>query len=141
MDRKYSQVIHLLHKESIPDTSGVGYLPVIDASPVEYSTINTILKRSTEITDKLQLKYATLVFDEAVYAKIQHVRWENDSYCNRFIVRLGEFHAIMSYLSTVSKIFEDGGLKLSKNYVFLLIKLKSNVILRFIDSKLDVFIL
>ena len=131
----------LLHKESIPDTSRVGYLPVVDASPVEYSTINTILKRSTEITDKLQLKYATLVFDEAVYAKTQHVRWKNDSYCNRFIVRLGEFHAIMSYLSTVSKIFEDGGLKLSKNYVFLLIKLKSNVILRFIDSKLDIFIL
>lgn len=53
----------------------------------------------------------TLVFDEAVYAKVQHVRWKNDDYYNRFVVRLGEFHAIMSYLGAVSKLFEDGGLK------------------------------
>ena len=103
----------LLRKDNIPNISRVGYLPVIDVSPTEYSTINTILKRSTEIADKLQLQYATLVFDEAVYGKIQHVRWKNDTYYNRFIVRLGEFHAIMSFLSAVSKIFEDGGLKAS----------------------------
>ena len=103
----------LLRKDNILNISRVGYLPVIDASPTEYSTINTILKRSTEIADKLQLLYVTLVFDEAVYAKIQHVRWKNDTYYNRFIVRLEEFHAIMSFLSAVSKIFEDGGLKAS----------------------------
>ena len=103
----------LLRKDNIPNISRVGYLPVIDASPTEYSTINAILKRSTEIADKLQLQYMTLVFDKAVYAKIQHVRWKNDTYYNRFIVRLGEFHAVMSFLSAVSKIFEDGGLKAS----------------------------
>ena len=103
----------LLHKDNIPNISRVGYLPVIDTSLTEYSTINTILKRSTEIADKLQLQHATLVFDEAVYAKIQHVRWKNDTYYNRFIVHLGKFHAIMSFLSAVSKIFEDGGLKAS----------------------------
>ena len=103
----------LLRKDNIPNISRVGYLPVIDASPTEYSTINAILKRSTEIADKLQLQYVTLVFDKAVYAKIQHVRWKNDTYYNRFIVRLGEFHAVMSFLSAVSKIFEDGRLKAS----------------------------
>ena len=35
----------------------------------------------------------------------------NDSYYDRFILRLGEYHVIMSFLSTISKIFEDGGLK------------------------------
>ncbi|CAB4001806.1 Hypothetical predicted protein, partial [Paramuricea clavata] len=75
----------LLRKDNIPSISRVGYLPVIDASPTEYSTINTILKRSTKIADQLQLQYATLVFDEAVYAKIQHVRWKNDTYYDRFI--------------------------------------------------------
>jgi hypothetical protein len=100
----------LLCKE-IPDVSRVGYLPVIDASPTEYSTINAILERSKEIADKLELKYAVLVFDEAVYAKIQQVRWKEEIFRNRFVVRLGEFHTLMTYLSAMSKIFEDGGLK------------------------------
>ena len=100
----------LLCKE-ISDVSRVGYLPVIDASPTEYATINAILERSKEIAGKLELKYAVLVFDEAVYAKIQQVRSKDETFCNRFIVRLGEFHTIMTYLSAMSKIFEDGGLK------------------------------
>ena len=56
-------------------------------------------------------RYATLVFDEAVYAKVQQIRWKNIHYNNRFVVRLGEFHAIMSFVSAIAKIFEDGGLK------------------------------
>ena len=57
---------------SIPVVSRIGYLAVVDASPTEYSTIKTILKRSYAITDKLQLRYATFEFDKAVYAKVQH---------------------------------------------------------------------
>lgn len=76
----------ILQKDSTFNVSRVGYLPVIDASPTEYSTINEILTRSVKIADKLNLEYATLVFDEAVYAKIQHVRWKNDDFYNRFIV-------------------------------------------------------
>ena len=101
----------MLYNHEIPNVSRVGYLPVIDATPTEYSTINTILIRSKEIADKLELKYAVLVFDEAVYAKVQQVRWKEEAFINRFVVRLGEFHTIMTYLSAMSKIFEDGGVK------------------------------
>ena len=98
------------------DISKVGYLPVINASPTEYSTINAILTRSKEIADKLQLKYAVLVFDEAVYSKIQHIRWKEPEFYERFVVRLGEFDTSMSFLSAMSKVFEDGGLKVK--YIF-----------------------
>jgi hypothetical protein len=100
----------MLH-DKIPDVQSVGYLPVINASPTEYSTINEILKRSKIIAEKLNLKYAVLVFDEAVYAKIQHIRCKEREFYDKFVVRLGEFHTIMSFLSALSKIFEDGGLK------------------------------
>ena len=60
----------ILCKDDIPNVSRVGYLPVIDASPTEYSTMNAILKRSNDIADTLQLQYVTLVFDEAVYSKV-----------------------------------------------------------------------
>ena len=46
----------------------IGYLPVFDASPTEFAAIHTILKRWTEIADRLQLQYAALVFNEAIYS-------------------------------------------------------------------------
>ena len=60
---------------------------------------------------KLKLKYVVLVFDKAIYSKIQHVRWKERIFYDKFVVQLSEFHTIMSLLSAVSKIFEDGGLK------------------------------
>ena len=44
-----------LESKQIPRLTNIGYLPIIDASPTELSTINTILKRSQE---------TNLVFDE-----------------------------------------------------------------------------
>ena len=79
--------------------------------PSDNDTLPGWTRRSYNIADKLQLRYATLVFDEAVYPKVQHVRWKNELFYDRFVVRLGEFHAIMSFLSAISKIFKDGGLK------------------------------
>ena len=103
----------MLYHNNIPKESRVGYLPIIDASPTEYATINAILKTSMKIADKMQLQYAVLVFDEAVYAKVQQVRWKAKVYYDRFVVRLGEFHAIMSYLSAISKLYADAGLRVS----------------------------
>lgn len=93
-------------------------MPVIDASPTEYSTINAILERSKDIADKLELKYAVLVF-EVVYAKVQQVCWKAEIFRDRCIVHLGEFHTIMTYLSAMSKIFEDGGLTVISQFSVL----------------------
>ena len=109
--------------DEIPDVSRVGYLPVINAPPTEYSTINEILKRSKDIAEKLELQHAVLVFVEAVYSKVEHVRWKEPVFYDKFVVRLGEFHTIMSFLSAVSKLFEDGGLKV-RIYTFPLEKKK-----------------
>ena len=101
----------LLRKDNIPDVSRVGYLPIVDASPTEYSTLNEVLNSGIRITEKLRLQQTVVVFDEAVYAKVQHIGWKEQSFYDKFVVRLGEFHASMSYLSAISKLFEDGGLK------------------------------
>lgn len=49
----------LLRQDNIPNVSRVGYLPIADAPPTEYSTINAILQRSTDIADKLELRMHT----------------------------------------------------------------------------------
>ena len=101
----------LIYKRDIPTQSKIGYLPIIDASPTELSTVKEILNQSEKIADKLNLKYMCLVFDEAIYSKVQQIRWKEEGYLSRFIVRLGDFHMAMSYCGAISKLFKDAGLK------------------------------
>ncbi|XP_070547379.1 uncharacterized protein [Ptychodera flava] len=87
----------------IQPVSNIGYLPVIDASPTEKSTINTVLSTSVDIANKLRLQSVVLNMDLAIYSKAQEIRWQNEEYTKRLILRLGEFHTVMSFLSAIGK--------------------------------------
>ena len=93
----------------IPPQSSIGYLPVIDASPTDLNTVHTILTRSIEIADKLALKEIVLVMDQAIYSKAQEIRWMNTTFMDRLVLRMGEFHTAMAYLSCLGKRFKDTG--------------------------------
>ena len=99
----------------IPPVSKICYLPIVDGSPSEYSTLYTALQQSMKIADELSLEKVELVF-EAIYAKIQQIRWKDERFISRFIVRLGDFHATMSFLSAIGKLFGDAGLQV---YIFI----------------------
>jgi hypothetical protein len=60
---------------------------------------------------KSNLEYVVLVFDEAIYAKAQQIRWKNESFMVKTILRLGDFHAVMSFCGAISRIFQDAGLR------------------------------
>lgn len=100
--------------QKIDDTdlplSLIHYLPVIESPATDMSTINTILVRSIEIADKLELSKIVIVCDLAVYTKIQDLRWKSEVYRSRTIIRLGEFHTLMSFLGVLGKRFGDAGL-------------------------------
>ena len=100
-----------LQSDLILEKSAIHYLPVIEASPTEMSTVNTILKRSLTLANQLELGYVVLVFDLAIYAKIQQIRWKDDDLTKKVIVRLGEFHTCMSFLAILGKRFVDAGLR------------------------------
>ena len=91
--------------------SKIGYLPVIDASPTEMSTVNLVLTRSIDIANILLLPNIVLVMDQAIYSKAQQIRWQNEEFTNRLVIRLGEFHIAMSFLPTIGKRFQDAGLE------------------------------
>ncbi|CAB4021985.1 Hypothetical predicted protein [Paramuricea clavata] len=61
----------MLNETEIPNASRIGYLPVIDNSPTEYSTINAILEKGVDIANALQFDHIVMVFDEAGYSKVQ----------------------------------------------------------------------
>ena len=64
----------------IPPVSKIRYLPMVDGSPSKYSTVYTALQRSMKIADELSLEKVVLVFDEAIYAKIQQIRWKDERF-------------------------------------------------------------
>ncbi len=101
----------LLCADKIPALSKIVYLPIINGPATEYATINTILERSTQIANKLGVEYVCQVFDEAIYSKIQQIRWKNTAFLNRFVIRMDEFHMAMSFCGAIGKLFGDGGLK------------------------------
>ena len=95
----------------VPQLSAIGYLPVIDASPTEMDTVLTILQRSIQIADQLNLPTIVIVFDQAIYAKAQAIRWQTDLYLTRTVIRLGQFHTTMTFLACIGKRFGDAGLR------------------------------
>ena len=97
----------VVSKHNTPIQSKIGYLPIIDGSPTEFSTVKEILRKSEKIADKLNIRYICLVFDEAIYSKAQQIRWKEECYLNRFIVRLGDFHMAMAFCGAISKLFKD----------------------------------
>lgn len=109
----------LLCDDDIGRESKISYLPVVDAPPTDYSTINAIFARSLDITLKLNVEYAVLVFDESIYAKAQHVRWKSETYMEKFIVRLGDFHTTMTFCGTIGKLFKDCGLEVNQRSIHI----------------------
>jgi len=99
----------LLQRGTIPQQSNIGYLPVIDASPTDLDTVDTILTHSIVIADKLELNEIVLVMDQAIYAKAQEIHWMNTTFMERLVLRMGEFHTAMAYLSCIGKRFGDAG--------------------------------
>ena len=77
------------------------------------STINTLLRHSISISKRLHVPEIVLVFDETIYAKAQMIRWKDKDLMKNLVIRLGEFHTVMSFCSAISKIFKDGELQAS----------------------------
>ena len=100
----------------IPPVSKIRYTPIVDGFPSDYFTLYTALQQSMKIADELLLEKVVLVFDEAIYAKIQQIRWKDERFLSRFIVRLGDLHATMSFLSAIGKLFGDAGLQVIFSY-------------------------
>ena len=67
---------HLLAQVEVPPRSVTGYLPVIDGNPTDMSTVVTILQKSIQISDKLELEAIVIVMDQAIYSKAQLIRWK-----------------------------------------------------------------
>ena len=88
-------------QKSIPIQSRITYLPVIDASATDMSAINTMLLRSVEIMQHLNLHQIVVVADQAIYAKGQEIRLASEDFKQKIVLRLGAFHTAMAFMSVI----------------------------------------
>ena len=100
---------NLLLKKEIPQKATIGYLPVVDASSTELNTVNTILHRSIEIANQLELPSVVVVVDQAIYGKAQTIRWQTPVFLDTLFY--GAFHTTMTALACIGKRFRDAGLQ------------------------------
>ncbi|KAL2102045.1 hypothetical protein ACEWY4_003806 [Coilia grayii] len=101
----------MLKNDTVLPSTNVKYLPVIDASPTDLNTVHTILSHSLAIADSLKQTEVVLVMDQAIYSKAQEIRWQTNLYSERIVLRLGELHTTMAYLSCIGKLYADAGLQ------------------------------
>ena len=92
------------------------------------STVNALLKHIVSTCNHLNLPEIVLAFDEAIHAKAQMIRWANEEFKKRLVIRLGDFHTVMSFSSAIGKIFKDAGTQVS-----ILLKMQNNVFSLHID--------
>jgi hypothetical protein len=94
----------LLHRDQVLIKSTIVYLPVIEGATTEMDTIMEILRQAVLLAVKLELQEIACVFDLAIYAKVQEIRWRNPAITindlhhdihAKTVIRLGDFHQSM----------------------------------------------
>ena len=88
----------------------IRYLPTINATATELSTVHEVLRHCLEICNQLNLEATTYVFDQALYTKAAKIVWKKDEF-KPIIIRMGVFHTICNMMSIIGKRFKDAALR------------------------------
>ena len=94
-----------------PPLTSVGYCPMINGSPTEYSTVYTAMKNVQAMMDVLHQKHSVITFDLAIYMKAKEIQWRRPEEFKNTVIRMGGFHIALNFLSVIGKIFQDSGIE------------------------------
>ena len=100
-----------IHDRDIIMESSVHYLPWLDATATEYSTIMELMNRALKMKESLKLSGIVCVFDQSTFAKAAEIKWRDTFKYKSCVLLLGTFHTIMMYMNVICKRFKDAGLR------------------------------
>lgn len=106
----------IFNLHEVPPSSRIGYLPVINSPSTERSTCTQVLNNALNVCDQLSQEEVVVVADQAIYAKLQELVWQdrtrgNEALYSRVILRMGTFHTIGVLLAVIGKRFANSGLQ------------------------------
>ena len=87
------------------------HLPIIDAPPSNKRTLYTSMAQCKRLTKSLGQDTSIQTMDQQLYALAQEVKWDCKDEFKSHVLRMGSFHAIMTYLSSIGRIWGDAGLR------------------------------
>ena len=100
----------LVSTKTVP-VAKIRYLPFINASLSDFSTIFTTLLRLVHISEELGQHHILVTADLAIYSKAQQILWSRpEPLLGKITMRLGGMYLTMAFLASIGKIFGDGGL-------------------------------
>ena len=89
--------------------SVVEYMPPLNVSINETSTVNHILETSLAASAEAGQAYTIVTFDLAVARKAYSLVWQFPDKFSNVIVRMGVFHTICSIFGTLGKLLRGSG--------------------------------
>eukprot|EP00058_Branchiostoma_floridae_P009808 XP_002595296.1 hypothetical protein BRAFLDRAFT_128105 [Branchiostoma floridae] len=88
----------------------IGYCPMIQGSPTEYSTVYTVMKQVQAMMKHLDQEDSVITFDLAIYSMAKEIQWRLPEEFSDTVIRLGGFHIALNYLSLLGKQYKGSGL-------------------------------
>lgn len=102
---------HAVVHPHVPTSTNIGYCPMIDGSPTEFSTVYTVMKNVQSMMASLGQKDSVITFDLAIYVKAKEIQWRLKEEFEDTVLRLGGFHIAINYLALLGKKYEMSGIE------------------------------
>ena len=67
----FTAVVH----PCVPVQTNIGYCPMVDGSPTEFSTVKTIMKNVRSMMAHPTQNYSVITFDISIYIKAKEIQW------------------------------------------------------------------
>lgn len=103
----FNAVVH----PHVPTKTNIGYCPMIDGSPTDFSTVYTVMKTVQSMMASLGQKDSVITFDLAIYVKAKEIQWRLKEEFKDTVIRLGGFHIAINYLALLGKKYEMSGIE------------------------------
>ena len=91
-----------------PESTTIGYMPIILSPAHEYDTLNTVIIRCKHVAESLGQPYVVLSADEALSCRLMELEW-SQNYTFLF-PRLGSLHSSMNFMKVIGQHFDSYGL-------------------------------
>ena len=69
------------------------------------------MERALKMKDALKISEIVCIFDQSILAKAAEIKWKSAEKYKDYVLVLGAFHMIMSFMSILAKRFGDAGLR------------------------------
>ena len=97
-------------ENNIREKTTIAYMPLIDMSPSDPTTIKTAMIQAKKISSSNGQEFLVFTCDQQLYRVSLQVLWDDPILSKTIFVRLGGMHFLMSYVGCVGALMKDSGL-------------------------------